>query len=419
MKKKGSGPTYIVSRAVEEPIEATFELGEDISKHSAKLRRPVGLGIIGNFFTLLLVLPSLYFLILLIADIRYGRVELTLMRLFGISVFAIIFIILIAVVATSLIYLIQINKFYVHLMQRYSMINDLRNRSTENAPKVKSGLTKTTGKHVKNPILATLDLVEESMHELPQIVKLLRFCIYFISIIFGFFFIIILTKLAVGFEPFLNVTYYDLIFLTSSIVIFIPTLIFLFEAENLFMYLQARHEIIDSIRFESQINIPTGKTQVDRLAKYLSDNDPFIRSSIRAGIGEFQKNITLKTSSGADNNFDLYFSDDNKLRQRSLRLGIPSGKFSVFVKIFKNEITKKDLQELRDVVVDICNRQQSFPLRIIALQWNISELVDDVYDYVLENPIKIKRAITHLQIVAEDAELYSFIPMISYGQEVK
>jgi hypothetical protein len=55
-------------------------------------------------------------------------------------------------------------------------------------------------------------------------------------------------------------------------------------------------------------------------------------------------------------------------------------------------------------------------LRIIALQWKVGELKDDVYEFVLENPIEWKRMLTHIQIVAEDGEIYSFIPMLSYGR---
>ena len=47
----------------------------------------------------------------------------------------------------------------------------------------------------------------------------------------------------------------------------------------------------------------------------------------------------------------------------------------------------------------------------------MKELPDDVYEYALENPILWKNTLTHIQIVAEDGEVYSFIPMIAYGED--
>ena len=69
-----------------------------------------------------------------------------------------------------------------------------------------------------------------------------------------------------------------------------------------------------------------------------------------------------------------------------------------------------------EAVVDVCQKDNVFPLRVIALQQQIEDLEEDVYDFVLENQISIGNALTPIQIVAEDGDIYSFIPMISYGK---
>ena len=51
----------------------------------------------------------------------------------------------------------------------------------------------------------------------------------------------------------------------------------------------------------------------------------------------------------------------------------------------------------------------------MALQRDIDDLDDDVYDYALDNSIEFKNCLSHIQIAAEDGDLYSFIPQISYG----
>ncbi|UCF09049.1 MAG: hypothetical protein JSW28_05030, partial [Thermoplasmata archaeon] len=60
MKSEASGSTYIISRAVEEPLEATFELGENIKDISSKASRPVILGLLGLALFVLFLVPSVY-----------------------------------------------------------------------------------------------------------------------------------------------------------------------------------------------------------------------------------------------------------------------------------------------------------------------------------------------------------------------
>ena len=63
---------------------------------------------------------------------------------------------------------------------------------------------------------------------------------------------------------------------------------------------------------------------------------------------------------------------------------------------------------------DICEFSGSVPLRTILLQWEIGELDDDVYEFVLENPIVMKGSMFHLQLIAEDEGGYSFVPIVAY-----
>ena len=52
------------------------------------------------------------------------------------------------------------------------------------------------------------------------------------------------------------------------------------------------------------------------------------------------------------------------------------------------------------------------------MQWVVSELAEDVYEYVLEEPIIVRDSMAHMQIVGEDGDIYSFIPLVSYGKEM-
>ena len=76
------------------------------------------------------------------------------------------------------------------------------------------------------------------------------------------------------------------------------------------------------------------------------------------------------------------------------------------------------MKELSDAVLDVSEKEKVFPIRIMALQWKVEELEEDVYEYMLENSIIVRDSIAHIQVVAEDGDIYSFIPIISYGKDV-
>jgi len=429
MKSDNSGRGFMVSRAVEEPLEATFELGENIKKVSGKLTRPVNFGIIGTIILLLILLPSIAKLGILTIDGFLGNLDLSKSELIILSVLSLMTILLLAITITTLAYFIQIKNFNTHLIQRYSFVAELKTARLIDADKLKDRKKIKTAvsdfkkedekqKLTRNPIFAMLDLVEESMHELPQLIRLLRICKYFIILVFGYLIITIISKLIFNQNLLVSVTYWEYILTGIALVILIPALLLLAESESLFIYLQARHDIIDSVRFDKDIHVPSGRDKITRMLSYLLHNDPFIKPLKIDNIKSLQ-NITKKGSSGKEHTYDLYFSLNNELPGLSSRLGIPKGKLSVFIKAFKKPITLKSIQTLRDAVVDICNNEDSFPIRVIAFQWQVEVLEDEVYEYVLENPIIIKNSMAHIQVVAEDDDIYSFIPLISYGIRVE
>ena len=432
MKTKGTGSAYIVSRAVEDPFEATFALGEDISESSYKLRWPVALGILGSIILLILLISNLYYLILIINDIFLKGLELSVFELIIILAISLFLIILFALIATTLIYLTQIYKFNKHLSQRYLLISSLKNAqplkpTVRKAAKIDSKVKKDDkvagfglgkDKHLKNPIFAMLDLVEESMHTIPQITRLLRYCTYFIMLSLVIIFVTITSRFIFGEDFLFFLTPWELVLIISVFIVFVPTIKLLIDSERLFLYLQTRHEIIDTVRFTKNLNVPTGNDQLERLSNYLMETDPYIKSSNLAKVGEFKQNVKLTGRTGEEYPFDAYFHGVNVLKTKSVSLGMPMGDFGVFIRVFKSKITLNKLEALRASVLDVCEKQNMFPLRIIALQWKVEELSDDAYDFVLENPIEFRNTLTYLQVAAEDVDVYSFIPIISYGKEI-
>jgi hypothetical protein len=412
MEKKSSGNTVLVSRSVEEPLEATFELGEELTKQSNNLIKPVVLGIIGCIVTILLMIPSIYHIIIQLIDVALGNTVLDRLDLIQLIISSLLILFIISIIFSILLYLIQINKFYKHLFQRYKVVSELKyarlDEKTKNnrKPKIKTKEEKISGsdKHFKNPIFAMVDLVEESMHELPQVIRLLKICKYFIAFVLVFLEINILSGFVFEIGLFAFIGNWEWVFNIILLIIFISAIFLIITSEKLFSFLEIRHEIIDSIRFGERIS--------------LIASDPYIIKSGVEKTGWASGKISKKGRSGQAYEFDAYFVGENNLKALSQRLCIPIGKFLIFIKEFKSPITLQSIKKYHEAVIDVCESENAFPLRIIALQSEISELDDKVYDYVLENPVMMKYCSSPVQIVAEDGDVYSFIPQISYGREI-
>jgi hypothetical protein len=408
---------------VEEPIEATFELGERIQKNSGYLEKLVISGILGCLFTLILLSGNTIYIITQIRELSRGQISLSSIELLTMALASLLIVTLLAMTVTVILYLSQIHKFYKHLAYRYNLVKDLSGVGEEEPPDViinKSSGSKgpIEGRHRKNPIFAMLDLVEESMHEFPQLIRLLKICNLFMIFILLFIELNIASRLLIDKSLFYLAGYFELI-INAGVLFMLGVTIFLLRGSTqLFGFVQLRHSIIKDIRFGRPNKVPGGKNHLDRLITYLSDSDPFIISSGAIDSGWTKGSAKKEGKSGKTYEFNAYFTSENNLREFSDRMCLPRGKIAIFIKVFDGNITLEALRDYHDAVIDVYQKDNIFPLRIMALQKKIGELEDEPYEYVLENPVGTECCGTHIQITAEDGDTYSFIPQISYGKGV-
>lgn len=410
----------ILSRAVEEPIEATYDLGDDIKVHSKYLKNMVIACILGCIAALLLISSNTYEILLSVLDLFKGEVDLSGWDLTILMLSGLTSIILYSMLFTVLLYLVQIQKFNGHLKNRFEIIDGLQ-MSPENGPggkkiKISTPPGSKTERHYKNPIHAMLGLIEESMHEVPQLTRLLILCKYFLSVVLIFIEINVALRLLFDTGLFYRVGYPELGLNILLLVLLILSILFIRTSESFLSYLQTRHEIINDIRFGEPKYVPDGKNRLSRLIKYLSSSDPYIIDHLNNNGRWDSKKIELKGRSGGMHKFDAYLSGRNNLVNLSSKMFIPNRDISVFIRTFDSEITLKAIKEYIEAVKDVIANDNSYPLRIIALQENIAELDGSVYEYVLEEPIVLGGSATNIQIAAEDGDMYSFIPQISYGK---
>jgi ABC-type multidrug transport system fused ATPase/permease subunit len=417
MKFLGRGRPYLLSRAVEDPIDATFELSEKLQDKSTKLNSAIKIGIFATIVLTAVLLPSLFVFLYNIFYSFLGRIDISPDKFTQILVMGFFLIILISISATALLFQVQVKRFYKHIFQRYQTLSNLKITDVKGEfPKQKKD--EVAGKHRANPILATLDLVEEAAHRLSKITHLIEVIrnLFAFIIIFMILNLIIYLINDIGLLLIFNV--WQAIAYVVIIIIFIPSFFLIDESKSFLKCIQYRHEIIDEIKFEKIINVPSGKDPLKRLIAYLESRDPFIKSAVLEQNEKFQFDVVKKDKQGVSHKFDAYLKGVKSDTISGVGMEVPTGRFSVFITVYKKPLRVSDLENLQKRIIDICDGDNSIPLRVIILQWQLRDLDDEVYDYALENPIVIKDAQFHLQIVSEDGDAYSFIPNMAYEKEV-
>jgi hypothetical protein len=413
MEKSNLGRKFILSRAVEDPIDATFQLGEDVKEQAPKLRSTAHLSIISIVMFIGILIPSMLVLFYNIFNYFAGRASISDNFGTAILIQLILVFILFSLTLTVLIFLIQIRRFYDRLFQRYRSVSGLQNADVSDAKRPDSSLGRDNGKYRTNPILAMLDLAEDATHQLHKVIHLLAICrnlVANIVIFIGFLFV----NVYLNREIFIIYSDLELIFLIIPVILLLLVSIKLESSRNFVSYFHLRHEIIDNVRFGKISRVPEGRDPLVRFIKFLKSSDPYIKNAAGDRSDDFKFDVKLNDKSGKTHQFDAYFEGVHTRKKELAEHGIPSGKFAVFIKVFKNPITKKEVTELRASVNDICDFNGTVPLRTILLQWEIGDLDDDVYEYVLENPIIMQNSMFHLQLIAEDEDNYSFVPIVAY-----
>jgi hypothetical protein len=339
---------------VEEPIEATFELGERIQKNSGYLEKIVITGILGCLFTLILLSGNIIYIISQTRELSRGQISLSTIEILTMVLASLLIVTLFAMTVTVILYLSQIYKFYKHLTYRYDLVKDL-SEVGEGEPlsvkKVKSsgGKERIEGRHLKNPIFAMLDLVEESMHEFPQLIRLLKICNLFMIFILLFIEINIASRLVIDKSLFYIAGYFELIINAGVLFMLGVTILLLKGSVQLFGFVQMRHSIINDIRFRKPNKVPEGKNQLDRLTNYLSNSDPFIISSGILDSGWTKGAVKKDGKSGKTYEFDAYFTSENNLREFSDRMCLPRDS------LFGLWRSRRRLESLRMSLMNMCS----------------------------------------------------------------
>ena len=404
-----------VSRSVEEPIEASFELGEEFKALSTGLRRPLILALAGLLILALYLIPGTIDLANTVRDVMANETELTTHMMTRIVSATVATVIVGAIVTAAALFLFQVRTFNNHLLSRYELVEGMKNGGL--APKKGRTRSGMPGMHRKNPIYAMMDLVEAQMSVLPNVRKTLHMGIMLLGGLVGYLCLGGAAHLIFDESITFTAGYVELVLGTISLVLFVLALLPLMDTERALGRLWVRHGVIEGIRFGGNLNVPPGKDPLQRLIAYLTGTDPYVHFAMTRQKKRFEKNVRFRGVSGRPHRFDAYLEGETDLPALNLDLGIPPGRFGVFIRIYSDGPSRQEITELQTQIEDICQAREIYPIRTVALQNKIADLDEEVYDYLVEEgDISFRGGLSPVQVAAEDGPIYSFIPMVSYGR---
>ncbi len=310
---------------------------------------------------------------------------------------------------------------------------------------------------VENPISAIFDLAEEVNEQAPKIRRLIGLSRLFIGI---WLFATFLILMVLSFSPLLMLPLMGLLFVSavsmrwaqgtpskaflllviSVTALFIGALsqgynyllgaafaalfvlgIFILnlmkDVRTFFGYYALRHRAIRSVREEDPVvYVPQGEDAVQRLLTFLSERHPELRGQARQGF--VQAPAVLRGRSGLLFNFDAFIRGKPSALWRPLGLGETG--YALFVKVFTEAPTAKDLEALKRAVEDVSRAAKVPPTRVIAL-WTPKgdeALSDEAYDFLTTEVVTFRHSGQEfrcsLELVMEAPDgTYDFIPHVT------
>jgi hypothetical protein len=399
------------SRALEGPIEATLELKDNLSQFLPtviKTNLMIVLALVA--FWLIFLIENLFLIMEIVQLYRSGHVpmELELWVFFGVKG---IFLLIFALTLAVLLFLTQTLRFIGKISGKYRIIESMTEQEVDEE-RQEHGVLQGMSKYNGDPIKAILDLLDDVDVQMPQLIRMYRVSIILLACL----------PVIMGFSLFYTFMYGDLLGFSvpwylktlgiiNIILKFIFILLCLFSiyfsylCMHFFLLFQKRRMVIDDVRFDMDLRVPKGKTEVERFVLYLSRTEPLLVKS--RGVEPLEKGVQVGKTK-------LDGMLRAKVRGLSRLYTLGEREAAVFIKVIDRRLKKEDVKNFGESVREYVKANKVYPLRIaIILKGSAKDLDDDVYSYVLENPsFRLNLERHYVQLVSEEEGQYSFIPNI-------
>lgn len=176
-----------------------------------------------------------------------------------------------------------------------------------------------------------------------------------------------------------------------------------------------RHRAIRLVREADPVTrIPEGRTPVERLTRYLVEENPTVALAAGAKSDAVRYRISLP---GRERSvpFDLVIERPGSWTWRMFGSGDPG--FAIVARLAPAPVGLADLQQLESDVLETRAAFRGAPIRLILLRPQPAAIPEDAYEYAVGHPVllggRFARHRASLEIITESPDgTYDFVPRV-------
>jgi hypothetical protein len=260
---------------------------------------------------------------------------------------------------------------------------------------------------VEDPISAIFDLSDRVAQLAPTVRRMYRYTatILVLWIVLLFF----VTLITFG---------HDLVLAILSVIGLIAGVIglsLLRETDGFFRSFVLRHRAIRLLReADPVVKVPSGRTPVERLGRYLAQSSPAIESYLKEHPEALRYRVEY-AGRGHPVAFELVVERPGSALWRLFGRGYPG--FAVLARVGPEAPTTGDLARLAEDAQAVVGRLSAAPVRLILLRTGAIPLPEDVYEWAVGRPAFLSRGFARYRVATEIiTELpdgtYDFVPYV-------
>ena len=391
---------FLARDSVEGALEVRLELAGEVGSYGQRMRRGLVAAAIATALAVASVTPGGIAVLLDVLDILRGASSATLAWTVLSGAQVMLMVLVWALGATILVFLVQSMRFVVVLRGRYATLERM---GLDGPPEERGGARRrpVVGEdRPADPALAVLGLTRDVEEQVPQLDRMLKFGSVFALLLMGF------VVLQAGLAAFgLSTIHGGWVLLVigsqaAALVAVAVSIVAMVEIQGFLRYYMARSRSLGTFEAMAPCPVPAGTDPIDRYLSCLEAQ----------GVIEEGANPSMPA--------DLDGMDGHSHRFDAA-VGGPGQR--VLLRLFPRVPALDEVRALHDAAEDVAGRDGRLPRRVVALVvpgeegGGDADIPDDVYRFVLESPIldATGSRARSVQVVSECEGFYCPVPFIA------